>query len=57
MKKGIIKTLVTFLLGGLLWVSMLSTGMAQQLKIGYVDVVRLKKEYRSLWKRRQNTKS
>jgi len=46
MKKGIIKTLVTFLLGGLLWVSMLSTGMAQQLKIGYVDVVRLKKEYK-----------
>jgi len=46
MKRGLIKTFVTLLLGGLLWVSMLSTGLAQQLKIGYVDVVRLKKEYK-----------
>jgi len=46
MKRGLIKALVTLILGGLLWVSMLSTGMAQQLKIGYVDVVRLKKDYK-----------
>ena len=46
MKRGLIKTFVTLLLGGLLWVSMLSTGLAQQLKIGYVDVVRRKKDYK-----------
>jgi outer membrane protein len=34
------------LLGLILWMGLFSTGVAQQLKIGYVDVVRLKKEYK-----------
>jgi outer membrane protein len=46
MRKTLTKALVAVLLGGLLWCLLPSTGMAQLLKVGYVDVVRLKKEYK-----------
>jgi Skp family chaperone for outer membrane proteins len=40
------RTVVIILLGGLIWGMLFSTSLAQQLKIGYVDVVRLKTEYK-----------
>ena len=46
MRKTLTKALAVVLLGGLFWGLLPSTGMAQLLKIGYVDVVRLKKEYK-----------
>lgn len=46
MSKLFIKAGIVILLGVMFWMGLLSTGMAQQLKIGYVDVVRLKKEYK-----------
>ncbi len=46
MSKMLTKAGGVILLGALLWMGLFSTGIAQQLKIGYVDVVRLKKEYK-----------
>ena len=46
MREFFIKAGRVVLLGMILWVGLFSTGVAQQLKIGYVDVVRLKKEYK-----------
>lgn len=46
MSRVSIKAGIVVLLGVILWMGLFSTGMAQQLKIGYVDVVRLKKEYK-----------
>lgn len=46
MKKAASKAVAVILLGGLVWGILFSSGLAQQLKIGYVDVIRLKKEYK-----------
>ena len=46
MRKTLTKALAVVLLGGLFWGLLPSAGMAQLLKIGYVDVIRLKKEYK-----------
>jgi outer membrane protein len=46
MSELFIKAGRVILLGMILWMGFFSTGVAQQLKIGYVDVVRLKKEYK-----------
>lgn len=46
MRQSLIKVSVVVLLAGLFWILLFSTGMAQQLKIGYVDVARLKKEFK-----------
>jgi outer membrane protein len=46
MKKAIVRTVTVILLGGLVWGTLFSSSLAQQIKIGYVDVVRLKKEYK-----------
>ncbi len=46
MSRVSIKAGIVVLLGVILWMGLFSTGMAQQLKIGYVDVIRLKKEYK-----------
>ncbi|MCJ7578461.1 MAG: OmpH family outer membrane protein [candidate division Zixibacteria bacterium] len=46
MKKVVAQAVITMLLGILVWSISFSTGMAQQLKIGYVDIQRLKAEYK-----------
>jgi len=46
MRKIICRMFAMFLLGLLIFGMLPSLGMAQQLKIGYVDVVRLKQEYK-----------
>jgi outer membrane protein len=46
MRKTICRIFAMFLLGLLILGMLPSLGMAQQLKIGYVDVVRLKQEYK-----------
>jgi outer membrane protein len=46
MRKAVAKITIAMLLGGLLWGTMASSSLAQQLKIGYVDVLRLKQEYK-----------
>ena len=46
MRKAVVRTAMVMLLGGLLWSILLSPSSAQQLKIGYVDVLRLKQEYK-----------
>jgi outer membrane protein len=45
MRKAVAKTMIVMLLGAMLCLILSSSGLAQQLKIGYVDVVRLKQEY------------
>jgi outer membrane protein len=45
MRKAVAKTMVVMILGIMLCLVITSSGLAQQLKIGYVDVVRLKQEY------------
>jgi len=46
MSKTIIRAMTVILLAGMIVVSATSTGSAQQMKIGYVDVLRLKQEYK-----------
>ncbi|MGB8658326.1 MAG: OmpH family outer membrane protein [Candidatus Zixiibacteriota bacterium] len=46
MSRAIIRGTMLMLLTALMWEVSISSGLAQQLKIGYVDVVRLKKEYK-----------
>jgi outer membrane protein len=46
MRKAVIRALVIILLGGVIWGVLISTSPAQELKIGYVDVLRLKQEYK-----------
>lgn len=46
MRKTVTRTIVVILLGGMAWGALISTSWAQQLKIGYVDVPRLKQEYK-----------
>ena len=46
MKKTVVRAVTVTLLGGLVWGILFSSSLAQQLKIGYVDVIRLKKEYK-----------
>jgi outer membrane protein len=46
MRKTVTRTIVVILLGGMAWGALVSTSWAQQLKIGYVDVPRLKQEYK-----------
>ena len=46
MKRAAGKAVTVILLGGLIWGALLSSCLAQQLKIGFVDVLRLKKEYK-----------
>ena len=46
MRKTVIRAMTVILLGGISTVGVASAGWAQQMKIGYVDVVRLKQEYR-----------
>jgi outer membrane protein len=46
MKKVIGRAVTVVLLGGLFWSTLFSSSQAQQLKIGYVDVMRLKQEYK-----------
>ncbi len=46
MRKAVAKITIAMLLGGSLWGTMASSSLAQQLKIGYVDVLRLKQEYK-----------
>jgi outer membrane protein len=45
MRKVVTKTMVVMVLGIILCLVITTSGLAQQLKIGYVDVVRLKQEY------------
>ena len=44
MKKTVARAMTVILLGGLVWGTLFSSSLAQQLKIGYVDVLRLKQE-------------
>jgi outer membrane protein len=46
MYKAVTRSAVVILLGVMFWGVLFSPCSAQQLKIGYVDVVRLKKEYK-----------
>ena len=46
MRKTVTRTIVVILLGGMAWGALISMSWAQQLKIGYVDVPRLKQEYK-----------
>ncbi|MGB2988924.1 MAG: hypothetical protein WBC98_03105, partial [Candidatus Zixiibacteriota bacterium] len=46
MRKTVTRTMVVILLGGMVWGALISTSLAQQMKIGYVDVPRLKQEYK-----------
>ena len=46
MRKTVIRAMTVILLGGMIVGSLTSTSSAQQIKIGYVDVLRLKQEYR-----------
>ncbi len=46
MKKAVVRAVTVVLLGGLVWGTLFSSSLAQQLKVGYVDVLRLKKEYK-----------
>lgn len=46
MHKAVTRSAVVILLGVMFWGVLFSPCSAQQLKIGYVDVVRLKKEYK-----------
>jgi len=46
MRKAVVRAVTVILLGGLVWGTLFSSSLAQQIKIGYVDVVRLKKEYK-----------
>jgi outer membrane protein len=46
MREALGKITVAVVLGGMLWGSLSSASVAQQLKIGYVDVLRLKQQYR-----------
>jgi len=46
MRKTVTRAIVVILLGGMAWSALISTSLAQQLKIGYVDVPRLKQEYK-----------
>ncbi len=46
MRKTVTKAVLVILLAGVAWGALVSTSWAQQLKIGYVDVPRLKQEYK-----------
>ena len=46
MRKTVTKVVLVILLAGVAWGALISTSWAQQLKIGYVDVPRLKQEYK-----------
>jgi len=46
MRKTVARTVAVVLVGGMIWSVLTSASSAQQLKIGYVDVVRLKQEYK-----------
>jgi len=46
MRKTVIRAMTVILLAGMIMGSLTSTGSAQQMKIGYVDVLRLKQEYK-----------
>jgi outer membrane protein len=46
MRKTVTKAVLVILLGGVAWGALFSTSLAQQMKIGYVDVLRLKQEYK-----------
>ena len=46
MRKTVTKVVLVILLAGVVWGALISTSWAQQLKIGYVDVPRLKQEYK-----------
>jgi outer membrane protein len=46
MRKTVTKVMLVILLAGVAWGALISTSWAQQLKIGYVDVPRLKQEYK-----------
>ena len=46
MRKTAIRAMTVILLGGMIIGSVTSTSSAQQMKIGYVDVLRLKQEYK-----------
>ena len=46
MRKTVIRAMTVILLGGMITGPLTSTGSAQQIKIGYVDVLRLKQEYK-----------
>jgi outer membrane protein len=46
MRKALTKVAIVTLLGGIFSVILFSSSPAQQLKIGYVDVLRLKQEYK-----------
>lgn len=46
MRKVVARTAVVIFVGAMIWSVLTSSGFAQQLKIGYVDVVRLKQEYK-----------
>ncbi len=46
MKKIVARAVTVILSGGIIWGILFSSSLAQQLKIGYVDVIRLKKEYK-----------
>ena len=46
MRKTVIRAVMVIFLGGMIMGSLISTSSAQQMKIGYVDVLRLKQEYK-----------
>ena len=46
MRKTVTRAITVILLAGVVVVSATSTGSAQEMKIGYVDVQRLKQEYK-----------
>jgi outer membrane protein len=46
MRKTAIRAAVVILLAGVAWGAVISTSWAQQMRIGYVDVLRLKQEYK-----------
>jgi outer membrane protein len=46
MRKTFARTMVIAFLGGLFWIALFSSGSAQQLKIGWVDMARIEKEFK-----------
>ncbi len=46
MKEKFARTMVVIFLGGLVWITLFSLSSAQQLKIGWVDMARIEKEFK-----------